>query len=440
MQIKKRKIMSAVLASVLLAASVSVSASSFADDVDAINKAAQSVLMLEVYDANNELIRRGSGFVAFDNFTLVTNEHIIEEADLIIGTSDAGNQYMITKLIAVDHKTDIAILEFFSPTDLLPLKLIDKTELKRAEPVVAIGSPLGLKNSVSLGHISALFEEEGISYIHFTAPISPGSSGGTLFSDKGQVIGITTATLTDGQNINLAVSIDEVIKLYSNSHLKERIRLSSHSSAKSTPVPTATLKPTTKPTAKPTLKPSPIQHPQKYRLLIGSSKAFDHSQLKALKGYSYDKFDKKWDYGFLVPIENEFNIGFHMGGKAVIDLSPILAIGSDKSKELFLKSIELSVGEKIYQYDSPRFVPDSEFNFFHLGLVGKEMLTDISRASTASIRISMINGDKFVFNFSKTTFSQLTAWSKNILIYKVFDMFTQNQLSIADKSHNASVR
>ena len=207
-------------------------------DVKAINKAAKSVLMLEVYDSDNQLISTGSGFVTFDNYTLVTNEHVIKDAELIIGLSDEGNQYMITKVVAADPDRDIAILEFFSPTDLISLPIAEGYNAQRAEPIATIGSPLGLKNSVSLGNISALFDENGVSYIQFTAPISKGSSGGVLLNANSQVIGITTATLVEGQNINLAISIDEVAELYRTSEGRRRDILSEYAKSLTPPSPT----------------------------------------------------------------------------------------------------------------------------------------------------------------------------------------------------------
>ncbi len=200
-------------------------ASSFQADLDGIDQAAKSVLMLEVYDDHDKLIATGSGFVAFDNFTLVTNHHVIEDADWIMAISDSGKKYMVPNVIDADESKDIALLEFFSPTDLVPLTLYGGGPLRRAEPVVAIGSPQGVTNTVSLGNISALYEEEGVSIIQFTAPISHGSSGGALFNNRGEVIGITSATFIDGQNMNLAVDIAEVIELHQKSAGKTRIAM-----------------------------------------------------------------------------------------------------------------------------------------------------------------------------------------------------------------------
>ena len=80
--------------------------------------------------------------------------------------------------------------------------------------MVAIGSPAGLRNTISIGNISAFYTQGGKDWIQFTAPISSGSSGGALFNDEGEIIGITTATYASAQNVNLAVKVEEVIKLY----------------------------------------------------------------------------------------------------------------------------------------------------------------------------------------------------------------------------------
>jgi S1-C subfamily serine protease len=152
----------------------------FMEDPDAIDRVVKSILMLEVYDKNDELVATGSGFVAFDNDTLVTNYHVMDDASKIVANSDTGNRYMVTKVIAADPDKDIAILEFSSPADLEPLTLDTETKPRRIDPVVAIGSPKGIAISASKGNISAVYEESSVEYIQFTAPISPGSSGGAL--------------------------------------------------------------------------------------------------------------------------------------------------------------------------------------------------------------------------------------------------------------------
>lgn len=238
---------------------------SFSSNPDAIEQTAQSVLMLEVFDSNDELIATGSGFVAYNNHTIVTNYHVIEGADWILANSDAGYQYMVTKVLVADRTKDIAICSFMSPTDLTPLTLNTDGELKRAESIVAIGSPIGITNTVSLGNISALYEADSVNWIQFTAPISSGSSGGALFDNSGSVIGVTSASYIDTQNLNLAVHISEVDKLYKGwngiaSSFEEYFLI-----ANATPAPKPT--PTPSPTPIPTTVPKPTPTPKIYKVL-----------------------------------------------------------------------------------------------------------------------------------------------------------------------------
>ena len=188
----------------------------FSSNPDAIEQAAKSVLMLQVFDSNDKEIGTGSGFVAFNNRTIITNYHVIDGADWMIANSDDGYQYMVTKVLIADEEKDIAICGFMSPTDLQPLEFNTEGELKRAESIVAIGSPIGITNTVSLGNISALYKDDGVSWIQFTAPISHGSSGGALFDNEGKIIGVTSASYIDTQNLNLAVHISEVESLYNS--------------------------------------------------------------------------------------------------------------------------------------------------------------------------------------------------------------------------------
>jgi len=188
----------------------------FENDYAAINSAAGSVLMLLVYDnSQSDYIASGSGFVAFDSNTLITNYHVVEGGDLVLAESDAGEGYFLDRVIAADKDLDLAILRFKAPSGLSPLSLNGEGDWLRGQPVVAIGSPKGLRNTVSKGDISSLFVEDNLRYIQFTAPISSGSSGGALFDSTGRVIGITTSSLSeDSQNLNFAIDIREAILLY----------------------------------------------------------------------------------------------------------------------------------------------------------------------------------------------------------------------------------
>ena len=209
-----RQALAFLLAACLLLCPALSLADGFSDDPDAIEKAADSVFMLEVYSSRNQQIASGSGFVAFDPSILVTNYHVIEGGAYIVAVSDDKEQYLVTRACCVDQKKDIAILLFDQPSKADPLPLDTDGNLKRSQTVVAIGSPAGLMNTISIGNISAFYTREGKNWIQFTAPISSGSSGGALFNDEGEIIGITTATYASAQNINMAVRVEDVIRLF----------------------------------------------------------------------------------------------------------------------------------------------------------------------------------------------------------------------------------
>jgi hypothetical protein len=190
-------------------------AGSFFTDYDAIDRAADSILYLETDDDRDpEEYFTGSGFVAFDDQTFVTNYHVIQGALSIDVYDEDGRRYAVDRVLAVDEARDIAIVAFMDPSGLRPLTLATDSDFKRGQPVAAIGSPEGYINSYSPGAISAVHTDEGMTEIQFTAAISHGSSGGALFNARGEVIGITSAIAEEGQNLNFAVSVSHVIDLY----------------------------------------------------------------------------------------------------------------------------------------------------------------------------------------------------------------------------------
>ena len=208
------KLLLFITAVMLLTVSFAGAEMKFTEDADAIEEAANSVFMLEIYNRNNQKIGVGSGFVAFDSSLLVTNYHVIDGGAYVIAVSDENERYVVTQICVLDTAQDIAILKFDEKGVAVPLELDGESELKRAQQVVAIGSPAGLMNTVSIGNISAFYKKDGRDWIQFTAPISSGSSGGALLNDKGKVIGITTATYASTQNINMAVKAEKVLELY----------------------------------------------------------------------------------------------------------------------------------------------------------------------------------------------------------------------------------
>lgn len=183
----------------------------FSNDPDAITIASKSVVKLNCYDKSGDLYATGSGFACFEDNVIVTNYHVIEDnVYRIEASTEDGKKFDITHVLATDKEKDIAILATSTPHGLTLLKAGDDSTLQKGEKVVAIGSPLGLMNSVSTGVFSGYVDENSMNVLQFTASISSGSSGGALFNDHGEVLGITFASYEGGQNLNLAIPIKQV--------------------------------------------------------------------------------------------------------------------------------------------------------------------------------------------------------------------------------------
>lgn len=205
----------------LLALSATMFASAdnlaFSDDPKAIQAASNSVIMLSCYDKDGNLYSTGSAFAAFEEGVFITNCHVIEdEVYSIKAQMETGLEFNISTVVAYDTERDLAILRTEAKTGLEPLPLGSSADLERGEKVIAIGSPLGLINTLSIGLYSGTLKDEQ-TFLQFSAAISHGSSGGALFNNKGEVIGITSASFTEGQNLNLAIPIDDAVKLWNDS-------------------------------------------------------------------------------------------------------------------------------------------------------------------------------------------------------------------------------
>ncbi len=181
-----------------------------------IRRVKPSVVSVIAYDAQNEPVTTGSGFFIRPN-QIVTNLHVVESAHHAeVRTFDGkGKTYPVEGLLAVDEEGDLALLGISLPPGRdRALKIAHDAPPEEGENVFVIGNPLRLEGSVSDGIVSAIREVPGIgSIIQMTAPISQGSSGSPLFNMKGQVVGVVTIKVTNGQNINMALAAARVAAL-----------------------------------------------------------------------------------------------------------------------------------------------------------------------------------------------------------------------------------
>ncbi|MBB1125419.1 Do family serine endopeptidase [Thiospirillum jenense] len=154
---------------------------------------------------------QGSGFIIDPKGYVVTNHHVIADADQISVTLTDGRRFD-AKLVGRDVKTDLALLKITSPTPLPAVALGTSTSARVGDWVLAIGNPFGLGGSVSAGIISARGRDIQSGpyddYLQIDAPINRGNSGGPLFDASGKVIGVNTAIYSpSGGNIGIGFAI-----------------------------------------------------------------------------------------------------------------------------------------------------------------------------------------------------------------------------------------
>ncbi len=195
-------------------------------DVKEIAKKNTSVFLLKCFDKDNTLIGTGSGFLVSQDGKVITNFHVIEGTSKIKAVSYDEKEYDVEGVLNYSVERDIAILSVKGLNNVPYLTMGDSDKLELGESIVAIGSPLGLQNTVSTGIVSSfrkniIRDVEGTKDIQISAPISSGSSGGALFNAKGEVVGITYAGFTElGQNLNFAIPINEAKTLLQTTKLR----------------------------------------------------------------------------------------------------------------------------------------------------------------------------------------------------------------------------
>ncbi|MFK8139134.1 MAG: Do family serine endopeptidase [Bdellovibrionales bacterium] len=157
----------------------------------------------------------GTGFIISKDGLIITNNHVIAEADEIeVQLNKKDSKLFKAKVIGKDAKTDLALIKIDSDTDLPTIKLGNSTKVQVGEWVAAFGNPLGLGHTMTKGVVSAKgreVEEIGIyPFIQTDASINPGNSGGPLVNLKGEVIGVNTFIIKGAQGLGFAIPVDAV--------------------------------------------------------------------------------------------------------------------------------------------------------------------------------------------------------------------------------------
>jgi S1-C subfamily serine protease len=168
-----------------------------------VDAASPSIVRIEAGEG-----KVGTGFVVKGEGLIATNLHVIEgESKIKVKLYKDPTEYPVTTIAGVDRGHDLALIWIQPKKSLPPVHLGDSGQVSAGDQIYAIGNPLGVFDySVTEGLISQVRTlTPDLTILQISAAISPGSSGGPLFNQFGEVVGVTTAIITQGQNINLAV-------------------------------------------------------------------------------------------------------------------------------------------------------------------------------------------------------------------------------------------
>jgi serine protease Do len=161
----------------------------------------------------------GTGFVVDASGIIATNLHVIAGETELIAVFADKRKMPVLEVVAYSERHDLALLRVKPTKPLVALPLGDSDLLRPGDPVVAIGDPLGLEDTVSNGLISAIRTIDAkLTVLQISAPIAPGSSGGPIFDDHGEVVGVATAFSREGQNLGFGMPSHYVKDLIAEPH------------------------------------------------------------------------------------------------------------------------------------------------------------------------------------------------------------------------------
>lgn len=160
---------------------------------------------------------QGSGFIIDANGTILTNAHVVDEADRVTVTLNDGRKFS-GEVKGKDKLTDLAVVKITDRAESLPVVVLgDSEQVRVGDWAIAVGNPLGFNNTVTLGIISTLkrssaavgIPDKRLDFIQTDAAINPGNSGGPLLNEQGEVIGINTAIRADAMGIGFAIPVNK---------------------------------------------------------------------------------------------------------------------------------------------------------------------------------------------------------------------------------------
>jgi S1-C subfamily serine protease len=172
----------------------------------------------QIPEEKQQLRGQGSGFITDKTGIILTNAHVVSQADRVTVTLKDGREFE-GQVKGTDEVTDLAVVKIDPQGADLPIApLGNSADVQVGDWAIAVGNPVGLNNTVTLGIISTLtrssaqvgIPDKRIDFLQTDAAINPGNSGGPLLNENGEVIGINTAIRADANGIGFAIPIDKV--------------------------------------------------------------------------------------------------------------------------------------------------------------------------------------------------------------------------------------
>ena len=169
------------------------------------------------------IVGQGSGFIINGTGVVLTNAHVVDNANKVTVTLKDGRTFK-GEVKGVDEVTDLAVVKIDAQGSALPVATLgDSSQIQVGDWAIAVGNPVGLDNTVTLGIISTLgrsaakvgIPDKRVEFIQTDAAINPGNSGGPLLNSKGEVVGINTAIRADAMGIGFAIPINQAKSLES---------------------------------------------------------------------------------------------------------------------------------------------------------------------------------------------------------------------------------
>ncbi|HEY3252075.1 MAG TPA: tetratricopeptide repeat protein [Ignavibacteria bacterium] len=297
-----------------------------------------AIVVVEAYDFDGAKSMQGSGVIIKDKNILVTNFHIFAGSEKL-KLMHKDKEIKFTEIIGFSVDRDVLVLKL-EDGDYPQIKIGTTTDLKVGGKVYAIGSPMGLENTMTEGIVGGFrkFDDKknNIEYVQISAALSPGSSGGAVLNSSGELIGISTMGMKEGENLNFAIKIEDVLNVdlgeYSDKVKLEAINyfFKGKSLYDNGDYNKA------------------VEYYDKYIQKVPlDAKAFNFRGLAYLQMKEYDKaskdFDKssKIDPNYFAPLLNKGDLDYKMGEyeKAVKDFTKIIAKKPDLTSAYYARGL-----------------------------------------------------------------------------------------------------